>query len=549
MKKPLKLAIVIIGLLALLLIGFSIFLRTFLSGDRLKAIILPRVENMTGRRVNLDEINVSLFKGIVAKGLSVKEKDGQRDFLKIREFFLPYRLLPLLKKRLVISKMEVNSPSISIKRYREGRYNFSGLIEKRPQTPQKPHEPEHRGLPVSLITERLLIRNARFTFVDEGKVLPDISGDLDMELKGSIGKEGTPRLEFGLISLKEIRTQMKDIEVKTSGKIDIDPKVVRANLQTLIGKDNLEITATVRDYLSAPDVTGNLHARSLDLEKWIGLKAGKKAPEVKLRVEEKKVTRTEGIRPGESPIQKLKASGRITVDEAKYGDYRIKGLRLDYEFARGMVKVQPLGFQFSGGEAFTMEGTFGGNLQMTIDEVSTIQKTLKGKAVVKLSKGRIKQSQIFDAMALLTGISDLKNPEIDEGLLNFDVKDEKVNLDGLIRSSLFKLTPKGMVDFEKRLDITPGLKISPTLMGSLMKSLAAIKFMEDEQGWKVIPLKIKGTTEKPNVTIDEEDLKRQLGLGLKRELEKLLQERTPEEEGKPSKKRTPRDLLKEFLGK
>ncbi len=73
--------------------------------------------------------------------------------------------------------------------------------------------------------------------------------------------------------------------------------------------------------------------------------------------------------------------------------------------------------------------------------------------------------------------------------------------------------------------------------------------MEDEQGWKTIPIKIKGTTEKPNVTLDEEALKKQLGSGLKREFEKLLQGRTPEEEGKPSKKVTPKDLLKGLFGK
>jgi len=40
------------------------------------------------------------FKGIVAKGLSVKERDGQKDFLKIGRFVLSYRLLPLLKKTI-----------------------------------------------------------------------------------------------------------------------------------------------------------------------------------------------------------------------------------------------------------------------------------------------------------------------------------------------------------------------------------------------------------------------------------------------------------------
>jgi hypothetical protein len=549
MKKPVKWGIIVVGFLILLLIGLSIFLKVFLSGDRLKVLILPRAETATGRKVALDEIKISLFKGIVAKGLSVRERDGQRDFVKVKEFILSYQLLPLLKRQLVISKIELISPSISIKRQKEGRYNFNDLIEKKTPGAQKRHEAEHRGLPLSVITDRLFIRNGHFIFADETKVLPEISADLDVELKGTIGQEGTPRLEFGRISLKEMRAVTKDFEVKASGKIELDPKVIQADLQAVIRKENVEINATVKNYLSMPEVTANLHARSLDLEKLIFLKAGKRAPEGKPQVEEKRVMKAEEIRQRESPIQKLKASGRIAVDEAKYQDYRIKGFHLDYEYGRGMLKLQRIGSQFSGGDAFTMEGTLNGNLQMAMDGVSTIQKTLNGKGVVKLTKGRVRQSKIFDAIALLTGISALKNAEIEEGLLNLDIRDEKLNLDGVIRSGLFKVAPKGMVDFEKRFDITAVLKVSPTLTGGLAKSLAAIKFMDDEQGWKVVPLRIKGTMEKPHVTLDEEALKKQLGVGLKRELEKIFQKPAPEEEGKPSKKKTPKDLLRDLLGK
>ncbi len=544
MKKPVKWAVFIIGFLVLLLIAFGIFIKTFLSSDRLKAIIIPRAESMIGRKVSIDEINVSLFKGIVAKGLSVKEKDGRADFLKIGRFILSYRLMPLFKRELVISKMEITSPFISVKKHKEGRYNFSDLLEKRPPASPKPSEPARQGLPVSLITDKLLIRNAQFVFADEEKALPNISGNLDMEFKGGIGKEGVPRLEKGLISLKEIKIQTKDIEVKTTGKVEIDPKVVQANLQTLIGKENFEIAATVKDYLSAPDVVGNIHARSLDLEKLIAIGGEKKTFGERSPQKEQKAEKT-----AESPTQKIKAAGRITVDEAKYQEYRIKDLRLDYSYVRGVLKLDPLVLKFSGGDAFTMEGALNGNLQLTVDEVSTLQKSLKGKAAVKLGKGQIKESKIFDAIALLIGIPELGKPEIDEGLLNFDIKDERVNLDGLIRSSLFKLTPKGTVDFEKRLDIIPGLRISPNLKAGLARNLAAIRFMEDEQGWKMIPLRIKGRTDKPDVTLDEEALKKQLGSGLKKGFEKLLRGRTPEKEGEPSKKVTPKNLLKEFLGK
>jgi uncharacterized protein involved in outer membrane biogenesis len=542
-KKLLKAVTVVVGVLVILFIGLTLFVKSYLSSDRLKPIILPRAEAATGRKVLLDEINVSLLKGIVAKGLSVKEKDGQKDFLKIGRFVLSYRLLPLLKKQLVISKIEVVSPSISVKRKREGKYNFSDILEKRSPEPQKPSGTEHQALPVSVIADRLFIRDASLTFVDEEKELPDVSIGFNAEFKGGVEKDGTPRMDFGLVSFKEIKTKLKDKEIKVSGKIDMDAKTMRANLQTIIGKDNIELSATVKDYRSTPDIIANLHAKTLALEQLMGLSGEKKPQEEKHPKKEKKAEPSE-----RSTMQKMKASGQIAVDKAEYQDYTVKDLRLNYWLVKGVLKVDPLGLHFSGEGSFTAEGSLNGNLQCVAEEASTIQKTLKGTAVAKLGKGAIKKSQIFDAIALLTGIPSMKNPGFDEGLFNFDIKDEKVFLDGWIRSSLFKISPKGMVDFEKRLDIPTELKLSPSLTGSMKGKLTTIKFLDDEQGWKVIPLRIKGTTDKPSVNLDEEVLGKQLGRGLTKELERRLYEPKSEKSGKPSEKTKSKGILKDLFG-
>src|SRR4030043_176702 len=254
MKKLLKVAGIVVGILVLLIIGLSIFVKSYLSSDRLKPLILPKAEAMTGRKVLLDDISVSLFTGIMAKGVSVKERDGQKDFLKVGRFVLSYRLLPLLRKQLVISKIEIGSPSISIKKERGGRYNFSDIMEdrskgpKEAQEPQKPSGPGQQGLPVSVVADRFYIQNANLTFVDEAKELPDVSMTLDAEFKGALEKDGTPRMDFGRIFLKEIKAKLKDVEVKVSGKIDMDAKTLRANIQTMIGKDTIELSATANNY-------------------------------------------------------------------------------------------------------------------------------------------------------------------------------------------------------------------------------------------------------------------------------------------------------------
>jgi len=550
MKKAIKISAIVLGIIVILIIGLSIFIKSFLTSDRLKALILPQAESVTGRKVNLDEINVSLFKGIVAKGLSVKERDGQKDFVKAGEFILSYKLLPLLKKQLVLSKIEIASPSIFIKKDREGRYNFSDIIEKQAKEPQKPSPPKKEGLPVSIVTDRFFIRNAQFTFIDEGKALPDVSIGLDAEFKGSVGKDGTPRMEFGHISLKEMKASLKEMVVKVSGKIDMDPKTVKANLQTAIGEENIDISATVRDYLSAPDAVANIHAKTLNLQKLAAFGSGKKGAEGIPKKEEIRQKEEKKPEKGESDLmKKLKASGQIVVDTAKYQDHTIKDFRLNYQYTKGVLKVDPMGLQFAAGGSFRADGSLNGNLQFAGEEASAIQKSLKGKAVVKLGKGTVKESPIFDAMALLTGISALKNPGFDEGLFNFDIREERIYLDGFIHSSLFKVIPKGVMDFEKRLDIPTELKISPTLSKSLGKSIASIKLLEDEQGWKTIPLKIKGTADNPKVSLDEEALVRLLGPVIKRGIEKLLEGKMPEEKKDPFKKKKEKDILKEILGK
>jgi AsmA protein len=548
MKKLLKVTAIVVGILVLLVIVLSVVVKSYLSSDRLKPIILPKAEAMTGRKVQLDEINVSLFTGIIAKGLSVKERDGQKDFLKIGRFVLSYRLLPLLKKQLVISKIEIVSPSVSIRKERGGKYNFSDIMEKSSQEPKKPSGPEPKSLPVSVIADRLLIRNASLAFVDEEKGLPDISIALDAEFKGGLEKDGSPRMDFGLVSFKEIKAILKDREVRVSGKIDMDAKTIRANLQTVIGKDNIQLSATAKDYRSAPDIVANIHAKTLDLQQLMGLSSEKKGKGEEGGFQKSQKKETQAGPSGGGMTEKLKASGQITVDKATYQDYTLKELRIPYQYAKGILKVDPLGLQFSGEGSFTAEGSFDGKLQCAAEDASSIQKTLKGTAIAKLGKGAIKQSQIFDAIASLTGISSLKDPGFDQGLFNFDAKDERIYLDGWISSSLFKISPRGVVDFEKRLDIPTELKLSPSLTGNLKGKLAAVKFFDDEKGWKVIPLRIKGTTDKPSVTLDEEGLSKQLRSGLKREIERRFLEPKSEKSGKPSEKKKAKDVLKDLLG-
>ena len=115
-------------------------------------------------------------------------------------------------------------------------------------------------------------------------------------------------------------------------------------------------------------------------------------------------------------MQKLKASGQVTVDKATYQDYTIKDLRIHYQYAKGVMKVDPLGLQFSGEGAFTSEGSLKGKLECVAADASTVQRDLKRNGHRKArGKGAIKESVRFSTPLHPYGHLFFKEPWVRSG--------------------------------------------------------------------------------------------------------------------------------------
>jgi len=128
----------------------------------------------------------------------------------------------------------------------------------------------------------------------------------------------------------------------------------------------------------------------------MGLSGGKKEQE---RGPQKKEKKTEPAQGG--MMEKLKASGQITVDKAPTRITPSKNF-VSLPVRKGNSKDRPSRVAVFRRGVLHGEGSLNGKLQCAGQEASTIQKTLRGTAVAKLGKGAIKQSQIFDAIAVLT---------------------------------------------------------------------------------------------------------------------------------------------------
>jgi len=515
MKRGIKIILIVIGILAFLWLGITLFLRSYFTEERLKAMILPKAEELTGRKIQLDRIRVSLLKGVVAQGMTLKERDEQKDFLRVEQFILSYRLLPLLKKELVIKKIEVQSPTIRIIRKRGGRYNFSDMTERRFSAPSQTDHTRSPSIPFAIVSEKLLIRNAHLSFTDEEKEWPEVSLALDGEFRGVIGMDGKPQMKSGAISLKELRLLVREREIKISGTIEGNSQILHARLRGQVGKDPFHVTAMVKDFFSSPEIKADLQARTLDLQSLLALIQGMK--ESKKTAKEQPPIKGQPFKEGLT--RKLRLSGQILIDSAHYQDYQFNRIRMDYQYVGGTMKVNPLQLGFISESSIRTKGSLQGDFLFSPED---LEKTLRGKAVMPLEKGSIQQSRIMDAIGSLMGDPSLKTIGFDQGLFHFDVKDQRVFLDGWVASNLFKLSSKGTVDFHQRLHLDVELRLSPELSRNLNRKWKMLKLIEDERGWKTIPLRIDGSVERPSVTVVlpegllEKGIRRSLKEGLDR---------------------------------
>jgi len=114
----------------LFLISITLFLEFYFTSERLKALVVPRLQSILNREVHINEISLSLFPsfGLKAQGLQVANREGvgfsEEPLVYLDEFRLNVKLLPLLGRRLEVNRLSFNKPRILLEFNKEGEANF-----------------------------------------------------------------------------------------------------------------------------------------------------------------------------------------------------------------------------------------------------------------------------------------------------------------------------------------------------------------------------------------------------------------------------------------
>lgn len=173
MKKWTKIFSVTAVILVALVVALIVLASVLITPERVKTTLLPLAENNLHRKIDLGDIEVSLFSGIEIHGLTIYEQGGREIFVSTDLVRLRYQLLPLLAMKVVIDEVRLEKPSIRVVRFKDGRFNFSDLMAETANGPaltesaaeQKPAAAQG-GTPISLLVSNVLLQDGQLIFLD-----------------------------------------------------------------------------------------------------------------------------------------------------------------------------------------------------------------------------------------------------------------------------------------------------------------------------------------------------------------------------------------------
>jgi AsmA protein len=322
-KKGWKIVIWIIGIIITLLLITSIAVRLIFTKEKLISMIQPKAEEALHRKVVIEDISPSIFKGLGVdiKGLMISNLPGfkQENLFKIKNFSVRVKFWPLLKKRIEVKKIILNKPEIFIEKNKDKILNVADLLKG-------------GGGPLPLILfENVQVKEGEFTYNDfsnESKIFLggiEQKGKFVMDSKMENGKsEGKLSIQKVDLNLPGLKSQIPELSFTLQHKLRVNLPGDSLNIEQIkieLAKVSLEVKGKIENLRTNPKADIVLSSKDIAIQDLL-----ESFPKSK-----------------DSPLSQLKASGKMRVKASLKGEIKDKTL-LPFE---GMVTLQDVKIDFA----------------------------------------------------------------------------------------------------------------------------------------------------------------------------------------------------------
>jgi AsmA protein len=583
MGKPGKVISTIILLFIVVIAGLIAFVHYYLTEERVKALIIPQAESALGREVAIGSIKIGLLSGITIRDFLIREEDRKNTFVITKAFVLSYELLPLLQKKIIISEIRFDEPTISIIRDKNGNFNFSTLAilsSEPPKTSTEQQKSASAALPLALTINQIRINKAQISIRDHLDEIPATDATANADLTVALGQT-MEALRFNGSFDFDAAVSYESVQASLKGKGSISQKDMDIAVDTDLDGEKVHAEAEVKNFMQAPNAQIAVSSKSLNLDKLLGIVAG--VP--KSQGEKPPKTKSAQIQSGEviadSLPTALVARGSVKVDKAIYHGLTANDFLMSFDLAEGVLTVRELSAKAYGGRLDAdmtvdlnqpgpaydgklglesmqaadlssdliekLSGMLTGTLQsaMTFSGAGTsweqIRKVLTADGSFNLTNGGIKGTPVSMSIANLLNLQELNNINYKNISGTFTiVKGGKAKIKTNLQGTDLDAETEGTIGLDGSLDLPLTLHLSPALADKLKSRASFAKYLTDEQGTTALHLKLAGNLKSPQPTLDMKGVQEQLQKSLEKEILKKL-----DNSGQDSGQKTsPENMLK-----
>ncbi len=229
-----KIFIALVGSGCLVFVALLVVAKVMITPERVRAAVVPLVEESLERNLQLGEIDISIFSGIVLNDLVLTERESAEPFVAVEKAVLRYRLWPLFLLKVEVDELRLERPTVHLTRLRDGSFNFSDLTESSEATvTEKPiQNTASETSPVGVYVSEIVIVDGLLVFVDqaEEKAVQQTLSALNLTVKDF---SLTEPFQFSL------DTDWNGNEIALTGQFDLDD--LAADLSARLNAIQIEV--------------------------------------------------------------------------------------------------------------------------------------------------------------------------------------------------------------------------------------------------------------------------------------------------------------------
>lgn len=276
MPKFLKVSLVVLAIVVVLLAAAGIALKLMFPPARLRAVLMPRIEQAVGRPVRIDRFSLKVFTGLGVElsGIELANAKGfdQRPMAAVDAVTLKVNLLALLRGQLAVSSLAIDRPRVLIEKDIKGVFNFTDLIK--PAAPGAAPAAAPGAMPVSFAVQSFRINDGSLEFIDRQGRMTVVASGIDDRLSLDADRSLSRIRTRGELTVRDISVAMAALRltklfasVRHDVAVDLPGKTVTVNELTVAPQGiALTLAGTVREFDAKPVLDLKLKTTAIDMK-------------------------------------------------------------------------------------------------------------------------------------------------------------------------------------------------------------------------------------------------------------------------------------------